>query len=343
MDTAAVDYDLPPEAIAQVPVEPRDAARLLIDEGPGRAPRHGHIPDLVGLVGPGDVVVVNTTRVLPARLAARRVHRRRGGGAAPRAARRRARALGGARAARAARCRPGTRLPVAATTSPSWSARTSARDGGSSTLRGAGRCRPPRRARAPRRDPPAALHHDGAGRPRALPDDLRRPARVGGGPHRRPAPHRSACSTPCAPPGAQVAPVELVVGLGTFRPIATDQVEDHHMHGERYRVPEATMAACRGRRRASWPSAPRRCGRSSRRPPPVRSTGPHRAVHPRRPAVRGRRRACSPTSTSPAPRCSCSSRPSSAPAGAPSTTRRWRAGYRFLSFGDAMFLRGERG
>ena len=72
MDTAAVDYDLPPEAIAQVPVEPRDAARLLIDEGPGRAPRHGHIPDLVGLVGPGDVVVVNTTRVLPARLAARR-------------------------------------------------------------------------------------------------------------------------------------------------------------------------------------------------------------------------------------------------------------------------------
>ena len=62
MDTADVDYDLPAEAIAQVPVEPRDAARLLVDEGVGRSPRHGHIPDLASLVGPGDVVVVNTTR-----------------------------------------------------------------------------------------------------------------------------------------------------------------------------------------------------------------------------------------------------------------------------------------
>jgi S-adenosylmethionine:tRNA ribosyltransferase-isomerase len=44
--------------------------------------------------------------------------------------------------------------------------------------------------------------------------------------------------------GATVASVELVVGLGTFRPIATERVEDHHMHGERYRVPSATLAAC---------------------------------------------------------------------------------------------------
>ena len=68
MDTDAVDYQLPPEAIAQVPVEPRDAARLLVDRGPGRTPTHAHVRDLPGLVGPGDVVVVNTTRVLPARL-----------------------------------------------------------------------------------------------------------------------------------------------------------------------------------------------------------------------------------------------------------------------------------
>jgi S-adenosylmethionine:tRNA ribosyltransferase-isomerase len=40
-------------------------------------------------------------------------------------------------------------------------------------------------------------------------------------------------------------PVELVVGLGTFRPIAVDRVEDHHMHAERYSVSEATMEACR--------------------------------------------------------------------------------------------------
>jgi S-adenosylmethionine:tRNA ribosyltransferase-isomerase len=38
----------------------------------------------------------------------------------------------------------------------------------------------------------------------------------------------------------EVVPVELVVGLGTFRPIATARVEDHRMHAERYRVPPAT-------------------------------------------------------------------------------------------------------
>ncbi|MDP1821034.1 MAG: S-adenosylmethionine:tRNA ribosyltransferase-isomerase, partial [Acidimicrobiales bacterium] len=72
MDTAAVDYELPARAIAQTPVEPRDAARLLIDAGPGAGPRHGHVSDLPSLVRPGDVVVVNITRVLPARLLARR-------------------------------------------------------------------------------------------------------------------------------------------------------------------------------------------------------------------------------------------------------------------------------
>src|SRR5690606_10819558 len=68
METSLFDYELPAAAIAQTPVEPRDHARLLIDEGPGAAPRHGRITDLPSLLGPGDVVVVNTTRVLPARL-----------------------------------------------------------------------------------------------------------------------------------------------------------------------------------------------------------------------------------------------------------------------------------
>jgi S-adenosylmethionine:tRNA ribosyltransferase-isomerase len=44
--------------------------------------------------------------------------------------------------------------------------------------------------------------------------------------------------------GVGVADVELIVGLGTFRPIEVDKVEDHQMHAERYTVPEATMAAC---------------------------------------------------------------------------------------------------
>jgi len=52
----------------------------------------------------------------------------------------------------------------------------------------------------------------------------------------------------CRARGVAVAPVELVVGLGTFRPIATDRVEDHVMHHELYRVPAETLAACRAAR-----------------------------------------------------------------------------------------------
>jgi len=48
----------------------------------------------------------------------------------------------------------------------------------------------------------------------------------------------------CAARGVQRADVELVVGLGTFRPISATTVEDHVMHEETYRVPEATVAAC---------------------------------------------------------------------------------------------------
>src|SRR5918993_1544168 len=68
MQLAEFDYALPEEAIAQHPVEPRDAARLLVDGGPGAAPSHLTVADLPELVRPGDVIVVNTTRVLPARL-----------------------------------------------------------------------------------------------------------------------------------------------------------------------------------------------------------------------------------------------------------------------------------
>jgi S-adenosylmethionine:tRNA ribosyltransferase-isomerase len=44
--------------------------------------------------------------------------------------------------------------------------------------------------------------------------------------------------------------VDLVVGMGTFRPISALKVEDHHMHAERYRVGARTMAACEETRAA---------------------------------------------------------------------------------------------
>jgi len=63
------DFDLPREAIAQHPVTPRDSARLLV-VGDGLADRQ--VRDLPALLQPGDLLVVNDTRVLPVRLAGKR-------------------------------------------------------------------------------------------------------------------------------------------------------------------------------------------------------------------------------------------------------------------------------
>ena len=71
-DAGSLDWPLPEERIAQTPTEPRDAARLLVDRGDGVTPEHLHVRDLPTLVGPGDLVVVNRSRVLAARLAVRR-------------------------------------------------------------------------------------------------------------------------------------------------------------------------------------------------------------------------------------------------------------------------------
>jgi S-adenosylmethionine:tRNA ribosyltransferase-isomerase len=63
------DFDLPPELIAQHPVRPRDAARLLVV---GAALEHRLMRDLPALLRPGDLLVCNDTRVIPARLLGRR-------------------------------------------------------------------------------------------------------------------------------------------------------------------------------------------------------------------------------------------------------------------------------
>lgn len=61
------DFELPQELIATHPVEPRDAARLLVVDGEG-ALQHRSFYELPDLLEPGDLLVVNNTRVIPARL-----------------------------------------------------------------------------------------------------------------------------------------------------------------------------------------------------------------------------------------------------------------------------------
>ncbi len=72
MDTSLFDYDLPPELIAQEPVEPRDAARLLVAGRNAGDPDHRHVRDLPTFLRAGDLLVLNRTRVIPARLFGRK-------------------------------------------------------------------------------------------------------------------------------------------------------------------------------------------------------------------------------------------------------------------------------
>src|SRR3954454_15232921 len=62
------DYALPESSIAQTPVEPRDAARLLVLDRQSEALIDRHVRDLPDLLRPGDLLVANRSRVLPARI-----------------------------------------------------------------------------------------------------------------------------------------------------------------------------------------------------------------------------------------------------------------------------------
>jgi S-adenosylmethionine:tRNA ribosyltransferase-isomerase len=70
--TADFEFDLPPEQIAQTPSERRDRSRLLVLDRASGTLRHRVFSDLAELVRPGDAVVLNETRVFPARLRGRR-------------------------------------------------------------------------------------------------------------------------------------------------------------------------------------------------------------------------------------------------------------------------------
>lgn len=237
MDTAQFDYDLPEAAIAQEPIEPRDRARLLVDRGAGRPPDDRRVAELPGLVGPGDVVVLNTTRVLPARL-----HLRKSTGGAVEvlllepAAEDRWEAL--VRPGR--RVQPGTTLVAG----PDLTVEVGERLGD-------GR----RTVRLVTGDPLGALHRHGeVPMPPYIDHPIRDPERY----QTVYAEHPGSVAAPTAglhlteqvlealrARGAEVVGVDLWVGLGTFRPIAAARVEDHVMHEERYSVPPTTWQACR--------------------------------------------------------------------------------------------------
>ena len=255
METAAFDYELPEERIAQHPLAERDAARLLVDCGPGASPGHRHVRDLPDLLEPGDLLVLNTTRVLPARL-----HLRKASGGA-------AEVLLLERVAGPvweALVRPSRKLPPGTELRPPAGSGDDGADGAVDDLvvvmgadLGEGRRHVELRVEG---DELAVLERHGEmPLPPYITETLDDPERYQTVFAQRPgsaaAPTAGLHLTPevlarLAERGVDRAEVELVVGLGTFRPIATDEVEDHVMHAEQYRVPAETMAACERTRAA---------------------------------------------------------------------------------------------
>lgn len=241
METARFDYPLPDEAIAQAPVEPRDAARMLVDRGATRPPEHRVVADLPRFVGPGDVVVVNTTRVLRARL-----HLRKPTGGAVEVLL--LEPVDGDRWE--ALVRPGRRVPPGtALTAPDDP------DGIDLVVEVGDVLDDGRRlVRLVTADLAAALERHGEV---PLPPYISEPI---ADPERYQTVYAEQPGSVAAPTaglhltervldgiraaGAEVVGVDLWVGLGTFRPISVDHVEDHEMHTERFQVPEATWAAC---------------------------------------------------------------------------------------------------
>ena len=236
MRTDDFDYELPESAIAVRGVEPRDAARLLVDLGDGEV-RHRHVVDLPSLVGPGDVVVVNDTRVLPGRI---RFRRSSGGAGEVLLLEEGDAGWWDALVRPSAKLRPGTIVDVG----PDLSLELG-------DDLGEGR----RRVRVETSDLLTALDRHGEMPlpPYLGPEPLEDPDRYQTVFAQRAAsaaaPTAGLHLTPrviegIAAAGAALVRVELVVGLGTFRPITVERVEDHVMHSERYVVPEATWAAC---------------------------------------------------------------------------------------------------
>ncbi len=238
------DYELPVERIAQHPIEPRDSARLLVDQG-SLAPLHRHVAELGEFLRDGDVLVVNDTKVIPARL---RLARATGGSAEvlllePLDGDRR---TWEAMVRPAKKMKPNEELFAAGAPLVRVLRRSEAGDTMIVELVGEG-------------DPLALLAtHGEMPLPPYITARLDRPDRYQTVYANQPA--SSAAPTAglhltaqlidsLASRGIETVRVELVVGLDTFKPVSADDPRDHQIHSERYRVPAEVTLACAAARR----------------------------------------------------------------------------------------------
>ena len=247
MDITDFDYDLPPSAIAQEPLPERDGSRLLVlDRASGRR-THRMIRDLPDLLDPGDLLVVNRSRVLNARLRGRRSS---GGAAEILLVRSHGGDVWDALVRPARRLKAGARVVLG----PGFEA-TIGEAAGPPVTAGA----PLRRVhlRSSDGDPGAAIERLGTV---PLPPYIRRPD--------TPSDRDRYQTVYACEPGSVAAPtaglhfspalldrldqkgikrshVLLHVGPGTFQPVRVERVEDHRVAPEPFSVPPETAAAVR--------------------------------------------------------------------------------------------------
>lgn len=241
----AFDYDLPPDRIAQVPLEYRSASKLLIDRGT-RGVDHRRVAQLDEELRPGDLLVVNDTKVLAARIFARRPT---GGGTEvlllePR---------GPAALALQSEVSEWTVLVKPSRKVAPGTALTIDGEDDLGIEIGADLGEGRREARITSSDLETALHRAGQmPLPPYITETLDDPDRYqtvyANVPGSAAAPTAGLHLTDALfgrlrERGVDVARVELVVGLDTFRPVTAVDLDDHHMHSERYRVPPETLAA----------------------------------------------------------------------------------------------------
>ena len=237
MLTSELDYELPEALIAQKPAEPRDASRLMVVDARTGTITHHVFRDLPAFLRPGDALVLNETKVLPARVPARRP----GGGQVELLF---LRELGGSWEALA---RPSRRLKPGMALTVDGDRLEVVKSLGEGRWIVAGR------------DLRGTMERSGR---MPLPPYIRATAVAEGAYQTVYARNPGSAAAPTAGfhftegvlegaerAGAKIARVTLHVGTGTFAPIRVKRLEDHRMHAEHYAIPEKAARVIEGSER----------------------------------------------------------------------------------------------
>ncbi len=252
LDMADFDYELPETAIAQNPIEPRDSARLL--DASTDVVGHRIVRDLPSILRPGDLLVCNETRVIPARL---RLKKATGGAAEVLLLDQHAR--GDDTAYWSALVRPSKTIAPGTVLSPGSGLHIrvdEVLDGGQrsvSLLGNNGEL-----LTAEQTELALAQYGEAPLPPyimAPLEDAERYQTTYARLPGSAAAPTAGLHFTPelfanLSAHGIQMVTVDLTVGLDTFRPVSVDRPEDHDIHSERYSVPAVTSEAIRATKAA---------------------------------------------------------------------------------------------